>query len=106
MQPKPLAANSNIVRIKYGGVHYEGGPMMHKRAEKPGTRGGQIPGKNPNFRENNRPQKELVDMVPLDGPITTQSLEVQLDKFHNQKNSIDINTAKQYQNQDRGRPIN
>ena len=45
-------------------------------------------------------------MVPLDGPITTQSLEVQLDKFHNQKNSIDINNAKQYQNQDRGRPIN
>ena len=45
-------------------------------------------------------------MVPLDGPITTHSLEVQLDKFHNQKNSIDYNTVKQSQNQDRGRPIN
>ena len=28
IQPKPLAVNSNIVRIKYGGVHYEGGPLM------------------------------------------------------------------------------
>ena len=35
-------------------------------------------------------QKELSELVPLDGPIKTHSLEAQLDKLHNKKNSIDM----------------
>ena len=101
---KSLTSHGNIVRIKHGGVHYEGGPiMMQKRHDALGVA---TQASEHNKRPYQDASERVKDLIPLDGPIKQRSLEMELNKLHAKKNSIDMKLLRQQQKQDRGRPIN